>query len=55
MTLYTSLLDEIKGQATAEGSNRLSSGQVGGYLFTRIDSRPFLFISLTPSIREWYS
>lgn len=28
MTLYTSLLDEIKGQATAEGSNRMSSGQV---------------------------
>ena len=28
MTLYTCLLDEIKGQSTAEGSQRLSSAQV---------------------------
>ena len=28
MTLYTCLLDEIKGQATAEGSDRMSKGQV---------------------------
>ena len=29
MNLYTCLLDEIAAQATAEGSNRMSTGQVG--------------------------